>query len=238
MMSELIQDEKAQTILQLLADGKSREEVSQHFEQDWKTLYVYMNRKGFRLDKEGETFVLQSEVDDTPKQNIQTVNTKASQVIRMLDVKHPNIQQVAVKQGFTTIEELGIYMKAQGFLWDDDVQNYVEHQAVRTHEAAIENPSIMLPEGMLDEKGLMHFLIQHQERLIQLLAESDEMSIPTYKFKGNKVNKTLTLASGATALLEDFHKEYNLTQRSVVEVALAEFFIRHGYKEKMGAMLL
>lgn len=236
-MSDLLQDEKEQTILQLLADGKSKDEISQHFQQDWKTQYVYMNRRGYRWDSESETFVMKSEVPAIDKQFLQTMNTKASQIIRLLDVKHPNIQQVAVKQGFPTMNELGSYMKAHGYLWDDELQNYVESQTVPSHEE-VKTPSGMMSGGMLDERNLIQFLLQHQERLMQLLSDSEEMSIPTYKFKGNKVNKTLTLASSAVALLEDFHKENNLTQRAVVEVALAEFFLRHGYKEKMSAIML
>ncbi len=236
-MNDLPQDEKERMILQLLEDGKSKDEVSQHFEQDWKTLYVYMNRRGYRWDSELETFIMRSEMPDAEKQWGQTLNTKASQIIRMLDVKQPNIQKVAVKQGFSTITELGSYMKAQGFLWKDDLQNYVENQTVPSQED-VKITSGIVSGGGLDEQNLMQFLLQHQEQLMNLLSDSETMSIPTYKFKGNKVNKTLTLASSAAALLEDFHKENNLTQRSIIEVALAEFFIRHGYKEKMGAMML
>lgn len=236
-MNAIIKDEKAQTILELLADGKSREEISHHFEQDWKTLYIYMNRRDFRWDKDSETFMKKNEAEEKDQQCVQTVNTKAAQVIRLLDVKHPNIQQVAGKQGFATMEELGAYMKAQGYMWDDDAQNYVENSSLlESKDERI--PSEIMKEGMMDEKSLLRFLVQHQDRLVQFLSDTGELSVPTYKFKGNKANKTLTLASSAVALLEDFHKENNLTQRAVVEAALAEFFIRHGYKDKMSAMML
>lgn len=76
----------------------------------------------------------------------------------------------------------------------------------------------------MDEEAILQLLVRHQEKLLHLLQSEQLGSLQTYRFKGNKVNKTLTLASSAATLLEDYQKAYNLTQRAIVETALADFF--------------
>lgn len=67
---------------------------------------------------------------------------------------------------------------------------------------------------------------------LKALMPTNVRQFTTYKFKGNKV-KTLTLLSSAVSLMKDYHKEYNLTQRSIIEIPLAEFFERYGYQEQL-----
>ena len=42
-----------------------------------------------------------------------------------------------------------------------------------------------------------------------------------------------SISSSAATLLENYQKAYNITQRVIVETALAEFFERHGYEEQL-----
>ncbi|MCM3389143.1 hypothetical protein M3649_13455 [Ureibacillus chungkukjangi] len=46
------------------------------------------------------------------------------------------------------------------------------------------------------------------------------------------------MASSAANLIEDYSKEFNMTQSTAVETALAEFFERHGYKERLKAVTI
>lgn len=85
----------------------------------------------------------------------------------------------------------------------------------------------------MDEEAILPLLIRHQEKLLHPLQSEQLGSLQTYRFKGNKVNKTLTLASSAATLLENYQKAYNITQRAIVKTALAEFFERHGYEEQL-----
>lgn len=235
MNCEPLQETKVQTVLQLFAEGKSREEVGEYFSQSWKTVATYMYRKGFVWDKDENNFVEKSlklqELQESENHKLQ--NTKASQIIRMLETQ-TDFQLVALKHGFQTIDDMGTYMKNNGYQWDDEIANYrynpkfVQEQL---EEEAIQETQIV--SGISPtELQLLQFLMQHKEQLEQLLVGADHR-IQTYKFKGNKVNKTLTLASSAVALLEDYRQEYNLTQRSIIETALAEFFQRHGYQNQL-----
>lgn len=235
-MSQAVYDEKVTEVLSLLADGKTKDEISAFYNQEWKTIYVYMSRKGFHWDSGQETFVEKIAQQDTVQASPFVENTKAAQVIRMFDVKHPDIKKIAIKQGFQSVEELGDYMKSQGYRWSDEITNYVEDiERVRTNLIASSQDTV---RANMDEHLLIQFLLQHQEKLKELLTSRNDSHIVTYKFKGTKGQKTLALASGAIVLIEDYSKEFNMTQRAVVETALGEFFERHGYQERLKAVTL
>ncbi|MDM5246437.1 hypothetical protein [Lysinibacillus sp. G4S2] len=233
MIDDVFQDEKVATVLELLKEGYSKDDLGDYYEQNPKSVDIYMRRKGFRWCREEQTYVIKEE-NNEPKLEIaiQEVNTKAAQIVRMLDVKNPNIRQTVSKQGFGSIEEMGQYMKGQGYIWDEEIGNYRYDESSKTDVAESEQP-ITLPVGALDGEAIVQLLVRHQEKLLHLLQTEQTGSLQTYRFKGNKVNKTLTLASSAAALLEDYQKEYNITQRSIIETALAEFLERHGYEEQL-----
>lgn len=141
---------------------------------------------------------------------------------------------VALKHGFQTIDDMGIYMKNNGYRWDDETSNYCYNPKFvqeQTEEEVIQTTQFVAGIGPT-ELQLLQFLMQHKDQLEELLGGADHR-LQTYKFKGTKVNKTLTLASSAVALLGDYRQEYNLTQRAIVETALAEFFQRHGYQDQL-----
>lgn len=233
MLETVCQDEKVVKVLEMLKEGYTRDDIGDYYEQQWKSVDIYMRRKGFRWCKNQQTYILKGDEPETKlEEAIQTINTKAAQVVRMLDVKHPNIRQTAAKQGFETIEAMGDYMQSQGYIWDDELNNYQYDEASKP-VVSESLASLTLPVGALDKEAIVQVLVRHQEKLLHLLQSDQVGSLKTYRFKGTKVNKTLTLASSAAALLEDYQKEYNITQRSIIETALAEFFERHGYEEQL-----
>lgn len=233
MSEAIIQDEKVAKVLEMLQAGFTRDDIGDYYEQQWKSVDIYMRRKGFRWCKDQQTYILKEGEPDTKlEEEIQTVNTKAAQIVRMLDVKHPNIRQTASKQGFESVEAMGNYMKSQGYIWDDDLNNYQYNEASKAVVSQSLAP-LTLPVGALDEEAILQLLVRHQEKLLHLLQSEQLGSLQTYRFKGNKVNKTLTFASSVATLLEDYQKAYNITQRAIVETALAEFFERHGYEEQL-----
>lgn len=228
MLDNLQTDEKLQNYLQDFSNGLSRDEIAEKYNIQWKSIDMYFRRRGYKWDNELQTYVIKGEevtgvVDSIP------LNTKAAQIVRLLNMKHPNIRQTASKMGFESIEAMGDYMKSNGYLWNDELNNY-EYQPESINQKQVSTSTPHLAYGQ-DEQVFLRLLMQHKERLLDLL--TTEQQLNTYRFRGNKVNKTLTLTSGVVTLLEDYHKEYNITQRQVVETALAEFFERHGYAEQL-----
>ena len=212
-----------------MAEGWTREEIAERDGKGWKSVDQHMRRRGYRWSTEQQTYIPKTDEPEPPSAAaMQSIRTKAAQIIRMLDVKHPNIRQTATKQGFQSIEELGEYMKSQGYIWNDEIENYQEDLTIESKKQT-EGISQSMSLKELGPEELLHYLVQHQEGLRSLIQSESSNRIKVYKFKGAKMNKTLTVASSVATLLEDYKKEYNLTQRAIVETALAEFFLKDGY---------
>lgn len=226
-------DERVQEILNLLAEGWTREEIAERDGKGWKSVDQYMRRRDYCWSTEQQTYIPKPIEPESPSAaTMQTIHTKAAQIIRMLDVKHPNIRQTATKQGFQSIEEMGEYMKSQGYIWNDEIENYQENLTIES-KAKMEGTSQSCSSKEMGPEELLNYLVQHQSELFSLLHSESSNRIKVYKFKGAKTNKTLSVASSVATLLEDYQKEYNLTQRAIVETALAEFFLKYGYHDQL-----
>lgn len=246
-MTQSVKFTKTQDILTRLQQGQTREDIAEAYGNDtWKSVDMYMRRRGYRW--ENDTYVLQSE-EFSQEEALQAVRhtvTKAAQIIRLLDVEYPDPRGVAQKQGFDTIEAMGEYMKAQGYVWDNALMNYREETSpatcakMDTDGSTIEGKkgqenssslSTISNETALQQDHLMllNRLVAHQEELFQWLEAHEAGRVPLYKFRGKPETKTLTMASSAKALLDDFSQEFNISQRSIVEAALAEYFQKYGY---------
>lgn len=249
-MTTPVKLKKTQDILTRLQQGQTREDIAEAYGNDtWKSVDMYMRRRGYRW--ENDTYVLQSE-EPSQEEALQAVRhtvTKAAQIIRLLDVEYPDPRGIAQKQGFDTIEAMGEYMKAQGYVWDNTLMNYREEThsstpatfaTMDTNSSTIEGQkgqetssplSTISNETSLqqDHLALLNRLVAHQEELFQWLEAHEAGRVPLYKFRGKPETKTLTMASSAKALLDDFSQEFNVSQRSIVEAALAEYFQKYGY---------
>ncbi|EJL46596.1 hypothetical protein PMI08_01091 [Brevibacillus sp. CF112] len=234
------EDPKIKTTFELLAQGKSKDEIVEHFgHKGWFTIDQYFRRRGFRWN--GTTFV--PEEADTPSatEDARFLNSKAGQIIRQLSQSSANVRQVALKNGFGTVDEMGDYMRGKGFVWDSEKENYTDSESVAkkqrdTMTAASQVPTV--PEEGLDEyRQLLAYLLSRKDKLLALLETESEGTLPRYKFRGAKANKTLGFPTSLLTLLSDFSKEFNVTQRDIIEVALAEFFRKYGYEDQLNSVL-
>lgn len=228
-------DPKIKTTLELLESGKTKQEIADHFGHGWSGVDMYFRRKGFRWD--GKTFVPQTEKKSSAQEEAKHLATKAGQVIRQFNQAEKNIRQIARRNGFETVDELGEYMRSQGYHWNSEIENYEYDEAVKT-EKRVSSEHEGDGTDAMDESHmeLLRFLTMNRERLEVLLGEAHE-TLPRYRFRGAKANKTLAFPTSLMTLLSDFSNEFNVTQRDVVEVALAEFFKKHGYAEQLDGAL-
>lgn len=234
-------DPKISQTLAMLAEGKTKEEIVKHFgNKSWATIDMYFRRRGFRWN--GKTFEPRGEGGMDAVEEARFLPTKAAQIVRQLGQKYADIRQVAIKHGFSTIEEMGEYMKSQGYVWNSDLNNYEYDenmaQKQRVQSKNTQGKASGKVEGLLDEyRDLLEYLLDKKERLYELLESQNSGTLPRYKFKGAKANKTLGLPTSLQTLLNDFSKEFNVTQRDIIEVALAEFFKKYGYEEQLNSVL-
>jgi hypothetical protein len=235
-------DPKINQTLSMLEQGKSKEEIYMHYgNKNWKTVEMYFRRRGFRWN--GETFEPIEEKTTSAAVEAKFIQTKAAQIIRQLTQKKADIRQITMKNGFRSVEELGEYMKSHGYVWDSDVNNYeydentVQKPASSPKKIPIVGTVAGRAEGREEYQFLLDYLLDKKERLYELLEKENNGTLPRYKFKGAKANKTLGLPTSLQTLLNDFSKEFNVTQRDIIEVALAEFFKKYGYDEQLNSVL-
>ncbi|WP_368996737.1 hypothetical protein [Caldifermentibacillus hisashii] len=236
-------DPKISQTLAMLAEGKTKEEIVKHFgNKSWATIDMYFRRRGFRWN--GKTFEPRGEGGMDAVEEARFVQTKAAQIVRQLSQKYADIRQVAIKNGFPSIEEMGEYMKSQGYVWNSDINNYeydenmAQKQRMQSKNKNTQGKASGKVEGLPDEyRDLLVYLLDRKERLYELLEPQNSGTLPRYKFKGAKANKTLGLPTSLQTLLNDFSKEFNVTQRDIIEVALAEFFKKYGYEEQLNSVL-
>lgn len=230
------EDSKIKTTLDMLAEGKTKEEIFTHFgNKNWSTIDMYFRRRGFRWN--GITFEPVTEAPTSAVEDAQFIQTKAAQIVRQLTVKHVDIRQVAMKNGFPNVDELGEYMKAQGYVWSHTESNYMYDEKLVQKAAS---PSPVSFSGVDEWEGYQHlldYLLSKKDRLLELLEREHNGTLPRYKFKGAKANKTLGLPTSLQSLLNDFSKEFNVTQRDIIEISLAEFFKKYGYEEQLNQVL-
>ncbi|RYG71384.1 hypothetical protein EU245_14275 [Lentibacillus lipolyticus] len=231
-------DPKIIATLEMLEQGKTQDDIVEFFGyKNWKSVSVYFYRRGYRWD--GETFVLKDE-EDKPSavDEAKFLNNKAGQILRQLTNANANIRQIAIKNGFETVDEMGEYMKGQGYTWNSKLENYEYNEQLTQKNSASKPVSSQQVTDMKEYQSLLDFLLVHQEKLFGLLEEGSNGTLPRYKFRGGKANKTLGLPTSVQTLLSDFSKDYNVTQRDIIEVALAEFFKKYGYEEQLNSVLL
>ena len=221
-------DPKIQKTLELLESGKTKQEIADHFGHGWSGVDMYFRRKGFRWD--GKTFVPQTEKKVSAQEESKHLATKAGQVIRQLNQSEKNIRQIARRNGFETVDELGEYMLGQGYRWNNEIENYEYTEVVKVEKEKTNTTDDHYIE-------LLQFLASNREKLEALLGETQDGTLPRYRFRGAKANKTLAFPTSLVTLLSDFSNEFNVTQRDVVEVALAEFFMKYGYAEQLDGAL-
>ncbi|WP_394138486.1 hypothetical protein [Cytobacillus oceanisediminis] len=238
--SSVYDDPKISDTLAMLAQGKSRDEIASHFgNKSWSTVDMYFRRRGFRWN--GKTYEPREEKATAAAEDARYIQTKSAQVVRQLTQKHADIRHVAMKNGFSSVEALGEYMKTQGYVWNGEANNYEYDENTVKKESLpakkVSSATTMKMDGLEEYQDLLEFLLDKKERLYELLDSGSSGTLPRYKFKGSKANKTLGLPTSLQTLLNDFSKEYNVTQRDIIEVALAEFFMKYGYQEQLKSVL-
>lgn len=230
---KVLEDEKIQTVMAMLKEGYSKEEIYNHYGvANWKSIDMYFRRKGFRW--KNNNFIPINEAEEQErKERLETVTielTKPAKIIRLLEKESANIYDIATKNGFETIEELGIYMNNKGYKWDSESENYKEYYEEKKIESVDQKQENDFIKRGYDK--LLQYLLENEDRLKEVI-ETDNKALPNYSMRGCNANKTLTMNQRIIALLVDYSGEHNLTQKTIVETALIEFFEKYGYRDEV-----
>jgi hypothetical protein len=120
-----IYDERVKEILRGLAEGKTRDQLADEFDQkNYRSLDMYMRRRNFKWDSRDQTYD-PSVVKDKPNFPI-TDSSKAGQVLTLLAKEGADLKSIAQRIGFRDHLELAQYMAARGYEWDTEQGTYVK----------------------------------------------------------------------------------------------------------------
>jgi len=234
---------KVEKVLEKLGNGKSRKELAQDYDYStWKSLDVYMRRKGFRYDSERGNYVpdVKEEAEDpVPK----GAGSRASLIISLFaEGKDP--RQIAKKVGFSDHRKLSSYMVSRGYAWSSEEENYVKEDEVDDSEEVNDekeneqNSLPVAPAEILQYLPLLEKLSEKEEVLEQILsAKADSGKVPRYAVPGDSMTKSTYMSRRLAQLVDQFSEQRNVSQRAIVEGALVEFFKKYGFKEEMDALL-
>lgn len=241
-------NEKVEYILQELGKGRSREDLAVEYDySNYKSLDIYLRRRGFRYDSEKENYV-----PDLPEEEVvvpENANSKVALIITMFTKENADPKKIAESAGFEDHREMANYMQRQGFSWSNTQQNYrpAANKATEEDEQDDSGPKSaeVLPEKveMLQSSSLQKFipllekLQQKEEELFALVDGTSDGTVPKYAVPGQSTTKSIYMSKSLAQFLEEFSDVKNLSQREIVEAALVQFLKQYGYKTEMETLL-
>ncbi|KIL45566.1 hypothetical protein KP77_28580 [Jeotgalibacillus alimentarius] len=242
-MIPAFEDERVQEVLQGLANNKTRDELASSFgHKNYKTLDIYMRRKGFKWDRTAGTYVL-DQPETTPE--VASIDrTKAGKVIMMLKDKDADVRQIAMQLGFKNHQELADHMKVRRYFWNSKLNNYekmsgIPEEATLPDKDKLEDSSGMIklpdrpPKDLTDFQTylpILEIIEQNKDKLMELLQSTEDTnSFPKYGLPGVPTTKTIQMITSLQEVVKEFCAEKNLTQRELFEIALIDFFRKYGH---------
>lgn len=251
---QAIYNKRVKEILEKLEAGRTREDISDDYKYStWKSLDIYMRRKGFRWN--GSKNIYEPEItrlDSIKDDLLSTIPLKAERIIDKFD-EGLDPRTIANDMGFNDHRELAEYMKDNSLKWDSELNNYIEVLGFNTGEYNIEETK---KEDSVEEKPsknnstgiensidinkfipILELLFDNKDKLSELLIEKNVSNTPSYAVPGVSKNKSIYMSDLLGRLLEDFSKTKNISQKEIVQTSLVEYFQKYGYHEEVKLLL-
>ncbi|RIJ69378.1 hypothetical protein [Rummeliibacillus sp. POC4] len=245
---DVMKDKRVQEILQGLTKGETRDDLAEQFgHANYKTLDIYMRRKGFEWDSEHQNYRFATTPKKTalvPTANVEvaTVDTsKAYRIVQLIEQQEDlDLEKIAQLMKFDDYKQLAAYMKNHNFVWSQEVGNYVKDAKIEK-KVDSEELSVLSTqtgesfEGFAQYEPLLKMLKKNEFKLLELLQPYNvNGQIPRYTIKGGVAKtKTVQMVHSLDQMVVEFATEHNMTQRDLFEVALIDFFKKYGYEKQV-----
>lgn len=243
-----IYDDKVKIILQLFADGLSREEVAEQMRYStYRSMESYMNRKNFSWDKRKGTYVPANALKAPLETIVNYPSDKVRRVVMELNKEEADLKEIALKLGFDDHLEMAKHMKSKGFEWSEEVGNYISSSPSTPKDEIVSvigtngAQEQLVSEGNKDLEQflpLLEWLAANKDGFQGLLGASvTSGQIPRFTLPGTFVTKSVHMTNTLDLMVQDFSNEKNINQREIFEVALIEFFQKYGYAREVETLL-
>lgn len=252
--------QKVAYVIDGLSKGISREVIADDLGyKNYKCMDIFLNRNGYKWNKQKQNYESQEPVRSTKIALVP--QGKTDQVMRFI-AAGKDIKETAVLTGFGEVQSLATFMLAKGYAWDDETENYVKSTDVEddstidvesfSEENAQTSPIVSNGTGIgialsLEEQfllkqalPLLQQLLENKETLEQLMNSSgvdEEATLPRFNIPGTYMTKCVHMTDLMDQMVKDYSAQNNVTQKGVFEVALVEFFRKHGYGREINILL-
>lgn len=256
---EMTNVQKIAFIIDGLSKGVSRDDLADDLGySNYKSMDIFLNRNGYKWNKQKQNYESQQLQKDATRTMVS--NSKAEQVVRFIEAGK-ELKETAVMTGFGEVQSLATFMLAKGYVWDDDGGNYVKGTDVEDATIDVESISeeateivptvpswnatgiaLSLEEQFLVKQALplLQQLLENKDTLERLMGSSDadeEATLPRFNIPGRYMTKCVHMTDLMDQLVKDYSAQNNVSQKMVFEVALVEFFRKHGYTSEINTLL-
>lgn len=223
------------SINQQLLLGTKREELAEIFEhKNYRTLDVFMRRKGYTWDRDNQIYVLKG---IKPKGDIEkTPATKRLEQALKLINEGKDPKEVARQLGFKSHLALANYMKEKGYLWDKQEQTYKQQTGEISDNTAMRTQTAM-PAELSQQDEMLQMLIKNRDKLAEIINGNGSESLPRYSLPGVRIAKTIHISNRLNELVKQFSEEKNINQRELIELAIIETMRKYGYEAEIKGLL-
>lgn len=239
-------EEKLHILLEAIASGEPREALAQRLGyRSVKSMDSFLRRRDYVWDRYQQCYVEKPSskvptgvLGDLPLQPPERV----ARVIALWKAPGAEAKSVAKQSGFSDHREMAKYMATHGYSWSSQENNYIKTGSAsdQGEKSLVSNPP-KLDQTVLNEpasfsnyESLLNWLSTHQEALQSMVSLSgDPQFLPRYLVPGVLVTKSIHMSHLLDQLARDYSSIKHVSQREIFEVALIEFFQRHGFHQEI-----
>jgi len=260
-VKEMTNTQKIAYIIEGLTKGISRDILADDLGySNYKCMDIFLNRNGYKWNKQKQNYDCQQQVKNT---NLSIVpQSKAEQVVRFI-AAGKDTKETAVLTGFGEAQSLATFMLAKGYVWDDEAENYVKGRSLEvttaiednvTPEEVVVEAIAAIPSGASTEIALsleeqftlkqalplLQILLENKHTLEKLLDSSDgdeEVTLPRFNVPGKSFTKCVYITDLMDQIVKDYSLRNNVSQKDIFNVALVEFFRKHGFALEINTLL-
>ncbi|HBX49251.1 MAG TPA: hypothetical protein DEF85_10220 [Clostridiaceae bacterium] len=240
-------------ILKSLLCGKTREEIASELNhKSYRTLDMYMRRRGYVWNSERQIYVKKNTDDLKITVEDETPTTKVQRIITLFN-SGLEPMEVAKKVGMKDHRTMAMYMKSKGYIWSSEKKNYtLEKGLVKEEPKLSENTNITDKKDMTDKNEnldvfgqferfvklipMLEMIEKNYDKIAERLSINSSNTIPRYIVGGVTITKSICMSYPLAELVKEFSIEKNISQREIFEVAIIEFLRKYGFENEINSL--
>ena len=227
-------DKRELEILQKQKEGKDRREFyTDYGYASVRVMDSFMYRRGFLLRE--NRYVKKSEVFPSIPSA-----TKAECILNDIQQlkTQTDLEQVAEKYHFDTVQEMTAYLKEQGFHYHSGTGTYEKAPEIPAHTSPNPDSTNITPAATPEDYYvILDFLLANREQLERLLNTDSPVPSSPITIPGQRIAKTTYISKKLCAILKDYSIMHGLPLRAIFEQATVEYLSRNGYEREVQTLL-